>query len=122
MDKHDLKARTKQFALRVLNLVDALPRTVRGRLIADQLGRAGTSVAANYRAACRARSKTEFISKLGTVIEEADESAFWLEVIMEGHVLSKARVAPLWQEANEITAIMTRSRKTAESSLNASKP
>lgn len=121
MDKRDLQDRTKQFALRVLNPIDALPHTVIGRLIADQLGRAGTSVASNYRAACRARSKSEFVSKLGTVIEEADEAAFWLEVIMEGRVLDRCLVAPLWQEADEIVAIMTRSRKTAESNLKTPK-
>ena len=126
MEKRDLKDRTKQFTLRVLNLIDALPHTTKGRLISDQPGRAGSSVGANYRAACRARSKSEFMAKLGTVIEEADEAAFWLEVIIEGRVLERSLVAPLWQEADEIVAIksaprtardMTRSRKTAESNL-----
>ncbi|MGI8838489.1 MAG: four helix bundle protein [Pyrinomonadaceae bacterium] len=79
MKADDLKKRTKQFALRILKLVAALPNTVEGRAIGGQLVRAGTSVAANYRAACRGRSKAEFIAKMGTVEEEADESAFWLE-------------------------------------------
>ena len=121
LDKRDLKERTKQFALGVLNLVDALPPTVKGRLISQQLVKAGTSVGANYRAACRARSKSEFVAKLGTVIEEADESAFWLELIMEGRILRREQVAPLWQETGEIIAIMTQSRKTAEANLRARK-
>jgi len=76
--------RTKQFALRVMKLVEALPPNVQGRAIANELMCSGASVAANYRAACRARSKAEFIAKLGTVEEEADERAFWLELIVEG--------------------------------------
>ena len=83
MNEDDLKKRTKQFALRILKLVAALPRTIAGRTIGGQLARSGTSVAANYRAACRARSKAEFISRLGVVEEEADESALWLELIIE---------------------------------------
>src|SRR6185436_17829013 len=111
MDSDDLKKRTKQFALRILKLVAALPNTVEGRAVAGQLVRAGTSVAANYRAACRGRSKAEFIAKLGTVEEEADESAFWMELIIEGDLLKKELVQPLWNEANELVAIMTSSRK-----------
>ncbi len=87
MDAEELKKRTKQFALRVLNLVGALPNNIQGRAVGGQLVRAGTSVAANYRAACRGRSRAEFIAKLGTVEEEADESAFWLELIIEGSLL-----------------------------------
>jgi four helix bundle protein len=83
MNEQEMIKRTKQFALRVMKLVEALPRNVQGRSVASQLMRSGTSVAANYRAACRARSKPEFIAKLGTVEEEADESAFWLELIIE---------------------------------------
>jgi four helix bundle protein len=113
----DLKKRTKRFALRVLKLVAALPRTIAGRTIGNQLARSGTSVPANYRAAGRARSKAEFISKLGIVEEEADESAFWLEMIIEGELLKKQRVEPLWNEANELVAIMTSSRKSASRSL-----
>src|SRR5687768_12986487 len=79
VNKYDLQARTKQFGLRVLKLIDTLPRSTSGRIVANQLGRSGTSVASNYRAACRGRSKAEFIAKLGTVEEEADESAFWID-------------------------------------------
>ncbi len=114
MDQNELKKRTKQFALRILKLTAALPKTVEAKVIRNQLARAGTSVAANYRAVCRARSKAEFISKMGTVIEEADESCFWLELIIEGEFLPRSKVDALLKEANEITAIMTSSRKTAE--------
>jgi four helix bundle protein len=79
MNADDLKKRTKQFALRILKLAAALPNTVEGKVIRGQLVRAGTSVGANYRAACRGRSRAEFIAKIGTVEEESDESAFWLE-------------------------------------------
>ena len=89
MTEDDLKTRTKLFALRILKLVAALPKTLAGRTIGGQLVRSGTSVAANYRAACRARSKAEFISRLGVVEEEADESALWLELIMEDELMKK---------------------------------
>jgi four helix bundle protein len=95
MNADDLKKRTKQFALRVLKLVAALPNTVAGRAIGGQLVRAGTSVGANYRAACRGRSKAEFVAKLGITEEEADESAYWMEVIIEGDLLKEKQVEPL---------------------------
>ena len=113
MNEQEMIARTKQFALRVMSLVEALPHNVQGRSIANQLMRSGTSVAANYRAACRARSKPEFIAKLGTVEEEADESAFWLELIIEGRLLTEKQVAPLLGEAGELVAIAASSKKTA---------
>jgi four helix bundle protein len=113
MNEDDLKQRTKQFALRVIKLVRALPRTVEGRAVANQLVRSGTSVGANYRAACRGRSKAEFASKLGTVEEEADESAYWMEWIIESGMVEKRRVEPLFQEAQELVAIMVSSRKAA---------
>jgi len=121
MTEDDLKKRTELFALRILKLVAALPKTLAGRTIGGQLVRSGTSVAANYRAACRARSKAEFISRLGVVEEEADESALWLELIMESQLMKKALVEPLWIEADEIVAIMTSSRKSAGRSLLAAK-
>jgi four helix bundle protein len=113
MNAEELKARTKQFALRVMRLVDALSKTGSGRAVADQLMRAATSVGANYRAACRGRSTAEFIAKLSIVVEEADESCYWLELIMDGELLPKDQVIDLHREANEITAIMTASRKMA---------
>lgn len=84
MEKAELLARTKTFSLRILKLVDHLPRTAGGRAIATQLVRSGTSVGANYRAACRARSRAEFSAKLGVVAEECDETVYWLELISDG--------------------------------------
>jgi four helix bundle protein len=113
MDEKELKQRTKRFSLRVIKLVGALPKTVEGRAIGNQLIRSGTSVGANYRAACRGRSKAEFIARLGVVEEEADESAFWMELLVEGGLMKKELVEPLLGEANELVAIITASRKTA---------
>ena len=113
MNAEELKNRTKKFALRILKLSTALPNTAEGRTIKNQLIRSGTSVGANYRSACKGRSKAEFIAKLGIVEEEADESAFWLELIIEGGLLKKDAVQPLLCEANELTAIIAASRKTA---------
>jgi four helix bundle protein len=121
MDSDDLKKRTKLFALRILKLVAALPNTVQGRTVGGQLARAGTSVGSNYRAACRGRSLAEFIAKLGVVEEEADESAFGLELVIEGERLKAARVQSLLDEAKEITAIMSSSRITASSRLKQQK-
>jgi four helix bundle protein len=117
MNEREMIARTKQFALRIMKLVGALPKTVQGRAIAGQLMRSGTSVAANYRAACRSRSKAEFIAKLGTVEEEADETAFWLELIIEGALLTAPQIQPLLTEALELVAITAASKKTASSTL-----
>jgi four helix bundle protein len=116
MTERELLQRTKQFALRIFKLVGALPQTIQGRAVAARLIRSGTSVAANYRAACRARSKSEFVAKLGLVEEEADESAFWLELIIETKLLDAAKVKPLLSEAGEIVAIMASSKKTAAKS------
>jgi len=117
MNAEELKYRTKQFALRVLKLVAALPNNIQGRAVGGQLVRCGTSVASNYRAACRGRSKAEFIAKLGIVEEEADESAFWLELIIDGAFIEAKRVQPLLDEANELTRIMASSRLTAKTKL-----
>ena len=111
--RKELKERTKQFALRVIKLVSSLPKTIMAQGIGRQLAKSGTSVGANYRAACRARSRAEFTTKLGIVEEEADESAFWMEIIMESGMLkSDKSVQPLLNEANELVAIMVASRKT----------
>src|SRR5688500_10932175 len=96
-----------------MKLVEALPKTTAGRAIGNQLIRSGTSVPANYRAACRGRSKAEFIAKLGIVEEEADESALWLELLMEGGLVNADLIRDLHREACEITAIMSASKKTA---------
>jgi four helix bundle protein len=117
MNADDLKKRTKRFALRVLKLVAALPNTVAGRAIGGQLVRSGTSVGSNYRAACRGRSRAKFVAKLGVVEGEADESAFWMELIIEGELLKPRQVEPLLNEANEITKIMAQSRISAAKAL-----
>ncbi len=108
----ELQQRTKDFALRVLKLIEHLPNTIGGRVIANQLARSTTSVGANYRAACRARSRAEFASKLGTVAEEADESVYWLELIRDGDFTPEKRIASLVSEADELTAIFTSGRRS----------
>ena len=113
MNETDLKQRTKEFALRILKLVDTLPNRISARVLANQIARSGTSVAANYRAACRGRSKAEFISKLGIAEEEADETELWLELIEEQGLVSLGKLAALQQEASELTAIIASSRITA---------
>ncbi len=113
----ELKKRTKAFALRVMKLAGALPETAAGRTVGNQLIRSATSVGANYRSACRGRSKPEFVAKLGIVVEESDECVYWLELIIDGELLKKALVEPLLLEANELTAIMIASHKTAQSRI-----
>ena len=113
MSEPDLKKRTKAFALRILKLVDALPKTTAGRALTSQLVRSGTSVAANYRAACRARSPADFIAKMGIVEEEADETLFWLELLEESELITAAKLTAIKQEANELIAITVASIKTA---------
>ena len=109
----ELQDRTKRFALRVLHLIDRLPNTIGGRVLANQLARSATSVGANYRAACRARSRAEFASKSGIVAEEADESLYWLELIRDGNFLLQKKIASLLAEADELTAIFTSGRRSA---------
>ena len=109
----ELQQRTKSFALRVLKLIEHLPNSIGGRILANQLTRSGTSVGANYRAACRARSRAEFASKLGTVVEEADESLYWLELIGDGNFVLAKKLASLISEADELTAIFTAGRRTS---------
>ena len=116
MTREELKLMTKQFALRVMKLVDALPANTKGRVLGSQIMRSGTSIGANYRAACRGRSRAEFVAKLGTVAEEADETCYWLELIMEGNVLKKRLVESLYKEAGEWTAIFTASLNSARRS------
>jgi four helix bundle protein len=109
----ELQQRTKDFALRVLKFIEHLPNTIGGKVLANQLGRSATSVGANYRAACRARSRAEFASKLGTVAEEADESVYWLELIRDGDFTPEKRIASLVSEADELTAIFTSGCRSA---------
>ena len=113
MKKEELKLRTKKFALSIINLVEELPNTLAGRTIGNQIIRSGTSVAANYRAACRARSNADFISKITVVEEECDETLFWLELITEANLLKKEKLHNITKEADELTAIFTASGKTA---------
>jgi len=113
MDKNELKQRTKNYALRIIKLVRSLPKTIEAMIIGNQLIRSGTSVGANYRAVYIARSKAEFISKLGIVIEEADESAFWLEIIIDSDIVKKDLVKSLLNETNEIISIMVLARKSS---------
>src|SRR5256714_13496504 len=113
MSEHELKERTKKFELRILDLGDAIPHTRSGNVIAGQIIRSGTSVAANYRALCRAKSRADFINKTSIVEEEADESCFWLQLLVDRGLLPARRVQPLLKEADELTAIFVASRKTA---------
>lgn len=113
MDKTELQQRTKQFALRVIRLADALPRTRAGEVLARQILRSGTSVASNYRAACRAKSRADFIAKMGIVEEEADETAFWLGLMADAGLLRPSQTAHLHAEAGELTAIVVASIRTA---------
>ncbi len=99
------KKRTKEFALRIIKLFQALPKTDEARILGKQLVRAATSVAANYRAACRARSQAEFFAKICIVVEEADETLFWLELLEESAIFPAERLQGLQQEANELVAI-----------------
>jgi len=121
MTEPEMKQRTKAFALRALTLVDSLPETRSGRVLANQLGRSGTSVAANYRSACRSRSTAEMISKFAVVEEEADESGFWMELIGDHGLMPVAKLAPLLREASELTAIMVASRRTLQARIRKSK-
>ncbi len=114
MNQEEMKKRTKDFAKRVINMCRQLPETREGRLIGNQIFRAGTSVGANYRAACRARSKAEFIAKLGIVLEEADESIYWLEILSETQIVKANLLEPLMKEADELVGIFVASLKTAK--------
>ncbi|MBK7380020.1 MAG: four helix bundle protein [Ignavibacteriales bacterium] len=117
MDKEELKKRTKSFAHRCVKLALSLPNTILGRHLQGQLIRASTSVAANYRAACLGQSKAVFTAKISIVIEEADESLFWLEFILEENLIKKDRIESLLKEASELTAIFVASRKTIQKNL-----
>jgi four helix bundle protein len=109
-----LRSRTKQFALRIIRLIRALPNSSEARVIGQQVLRSGTSVAANYRAACRGRSRPDFISKLGIVLEEADETVFWLELLAEAGIIAPRRIQQLLEEANELVKIFSAACNTAK--------
>ena len=112
MNEEQFKERTKKLALRVIRLTEALPKTGAARVIARQLLRSGTSIGANYRAACRARSKADIVSKLGLVEEEADETLYWLELLVESNLLPKQKLQSLIKETDEIVSMVVASIKT----------
>ena len=114
----ELKKRTKRFAIRVITMFRSLPRSEEARIIGRQVLRSGTSVAANYRAVCRARSRAEFIAKVGIVVEEADETVFWLELLIESSIVRESQLRPLLLEANELLAIFAASQHTAKKGKN----
>jgi four helix bundle protein len=113
-DSEALKLRTKNFAKRVIKLFRTLPRTQEARILGTQLLRSSTSIGANYRAACRGRSRAEFVAKLGIVLEEADETVFWLELIQEAAIFPEAQMRSLCEEANELVSIFVSSIRTAK--------
>ena len=114
-----LRDRTKRFALRIVGMYRALPRTEEARIIGKQVLRSGTSIGANYRAACRARSRAEFVAKLGVVLEEADETAFWLDLLRDTGIFPDRRLQGLIREANELVSIFVASMRTAKGSTSA---
>jgi four helix bundle protein len=109
----ELQQRTKRFALRILKLYRSLPKTDEGRILGKQILRSGTSIGANYRAACRARSRAEFVAKLGIVLEE-DETTFWLELMQDAGIFPDQKLQSLVREANELVAIFVTSVRTAK--------
>lgn len=114
MNSDELKARTMEFAVRALKTVDALPRTTAGKAVGGQLARSSTSVAANYRAALRGKSDADFINKITIVLEEADESGFWIELAERANLLPSKRLKGLLQEAEELTKIFNATRTTTK--------
>jgi len=108
-----LRGRTKRFALRIIRLFQHLPRSTEAQVLGKQLLRSGTSIGANYRAAGRARSKAEFVSKIGIVVEEADETVFWLECLIESGIIKQELLHELLIEANELVAIFAASHRTS---------
>lgn len=114
MNLNELKERTKKFALRIIKLFEELSNSKKGQILGGQLLRSETSVGANYRVACRTKSNAYFIYKIQIAEEEADESAYWLELNSESNIIRKARLKNLLNEANELTAIFTSSGKTAK--------
>jgi len=115
MNKEDMKRRTKQFALQIITLVESLPRGRTADVLGKQLLRSGTSIGANYRAACRAKSTADFISKMGIVEEESDESIYWMELLLEAGIVRLNQVESSIKEADELLAITISSIKTARS-------
>jgi four helix bundle protein len=115
VNREELQARTKTFALRTMRMTDALPQSVKSRVLAAQVLRSATAVASGYRAACRARSRADWIDKIGRTLEEADESLLWLELIEESNILPGRMLASLKQEAAELTALFAAIHKSSKS-------
>src|SRR6266545_2797527 len=114
MNSEELKTRKRGFALRIIRLAESLPEAPAAKVIRNQLLRCRSSVGANYRAACRARSRADFVSKMGIVLEEADESLYWLEIIVETEIIKAKLLTPLMKENNELVAIFVASLTTAK--------
>jgi four helix bundle protein len=114
MKSEEMKARTRAFALRIIRLAESLPNTPTANVIRNQMLRCGPSVGANYRAACRAKSRPDFVSKMGTVEEEADETIYWMELLIDAEIVKRARIADLLDEADQILSIVISSIKTAK--------
>jgi four helix bundle protein len=122
MTTEQFKQRTKAYGLRIIRLVESLPDTFVAQRLGDQLLRAGTSTGANYRAAARAKSRADFISKMGTVEEECDESLFWMEMLIDSRIVPAHKIEALMGEGNEILAITVASIRTARCGRRSSKP
>ena len=118
MTTNELKLRTNNFSLMIIDLVEKLPNSISVRVVANQIVKSGTSVGANYRAVCRSRSDREFVSKMNIVLEEADETLFWIEIIMAKQWISKQELEVIWKEGNELTAIFVSSLKTVNDRIN----
>ncbi len=121
MQPEDLRNRTKKFAVDVIRFAKLIPQDPINNEIASQLADAAGAVASGYRAVCRARSRADFIYKLGNAIEEADESALWLEILQESEIRPREEIVPLWREADELVRILVRSRETARRNRDAGK-
>jgi four helix bundle protein len=118
MNQQEMKARTKRFALRIIKLIDSLPASTAAGVIGKQLIRSGTSVGANYRSACRAKSTADFVFKLSIVEEEADESVYWMELLVESEFVRESTLKNLIDEANQLVAIVVSSIKTLKLKRN----
>lgn len=118
MTTNELKLRTKNFSLMVIDLVEKLPNSISVRVIANQIVKSGSSVGANYRAVCRARSDREFVSKMNIVLEEADETLFWIEIIIAKQWMSNPELEAIWKEGNELTALFVSSLKTVNDRIS----
>lgn len=125
MNQRELQERTKQFSLRIIKLIESIPNSLSGQTIARQIIRCGTSVGANYRSACRAKSDKDFLNKMVIIEEEADETCYWLELLIDSNLMQSERLELILKEANELTAIFTASGKTVrakiQDSINKSK-